>query len=209
MTDFTRIKWLNVDGQQVPFTEPQHFTGNGDETVRTGKDNPLPVANYTKKGNIWLPVSEKNPVPTQVTGSNVEEITVLPRAIRTDNAYASSNTVEVSADAKVAILELRVYGGIGNFSDGEGYRLQVMRQTTGRVQQDYIAQCRFSSHFGSNKTGNLINISPTFFEKEDDERRILDVQSTFYPSFRPMLSISGTFGAGEGIDCELKVYIVY
>jgi len=71
MADFPRIKWLNVDGQQVPFTEPQHFTGNGDETVRTGHDNPLPVANYTKKGNIWLPVSEENPVPTQVTGSNV------------------------------------------------------------------------------------------------------------------------------------------
>src|SRR5690625_4332971 len=72
MADFPRIKWLNVDGQQVPFTEPQHFTGNGDETVRTGKDNPLPVANYTKKGNIWLPVSKDNPVPTQVTGSIID-----------------------------------------------------------------------------------------------------------------------------------------
>jgi len=75
MADFPRIKWLNVDGQQVPFTEPQHFTGNGDETVRTGKDNPLPVANYTQDENgIWLPVSKDNPLPTQVTGSNVEVI---------------------------------------------------------------------------------------------------------------------------------------
>jgi len=74
MANFPRIKWLNVDGQQVPFTEPQHFTGNGDETVRTGKDNPLPVANYTQDENgIWLPVSKDNPVPTQVTGSNVEQ----------------------------------------------------------------------------------------------------------------------------------------
>lgn len=72
MADFPRIKWLNIKGQQVPFTEPQHFTGNSDETVRTGHDNPLPVANYTKKGNIWLPVSEDNPMPTQVTGSKVE-----------------------------------------------------------------------------------------------------------------------------------------
>src|SRR5690625_4822732 len=74
MADFPRIKWLNVDGQQVPFTEPQHFTGNGDETVRTGHDNPLPVANYTQDDNgIWLPVSKDNPMPTQVTGSNMEE----------------------------------------------------------------------------------------------------------------------------------------
>src|SRR5690625_1053085 len=73
MANFPRIKWLNVDGQQVPFTEPQHFTGNGDETVRTGHDNPLPVANYTQDENgIWLPVSKDNPVPTQVTGSIVE-----------------------------------------------------------------------------------------------------------------------------------------
>src|SRR5690625_6634415 len=75
MADFPRIKWLNIDGQQVPFTEPQHFTGNGDETVRTGKDNPLPVANYTQNDNgIWLPVSKDNPMPTQVTGSNVEYV---------------------------------------------------------------------------------------------------------------------------------------
>src|SRR5690625_1317281 len=73
MADFPRIKWLNVDGQQVPFTEPQHFTGNGDETVRTGHDNPLPVANYTQnESGLWLPTSKENPMPTQVTGSIAE-----------------------------------------------------------------------------------------------------------------------------------------
>src|SRR5690625_3601386 len=73
MANFPRIKWLNVDGQQVPFTEPQHFTGNGDETARTGHDNPLPVANYTQnESGLWLPTSKENPMPTQVTGSNVE-----------------------------------------------------------------------------------------------------------------------------------------
>src|SRR5690625_648799 len=82
MADYPRIKWLNIDGQQVPFTEPQHFTGSGDETVQTGKDNPLPVANYTQNDTgIWMPVSKDNPMPTQVTGSIVylhaeEDITI-------------------------------------------------------------------------------------------------------------------------------------
>jgi len=101
MADFPRIKWLNVDGQQVPFTEPQHFTGNGDETVRTGKDNPLPVANYTKKGNIWLPVSEKNPVPTQVTGSNVVEIETLANAVTLDTDEDINKRVEVTDESYI------------------------------------------------------------------------------------------------------------
>src|SRR5690625_2698534 len=73
MADFPRVKWVNFDGNTIPFTEPQHFTGNGDETVRTGHDNPLPVANYTQnESGLWLPTSKENPMPTQVTGSIVE-----------------------------------------------------------------------------------------------------------------------------------------
>lgn len=78
MADFPRVKWVNFDGNTIPFTEPQHFTGNGDETVRTGHDNPLPVANYTQnESGLWLPTSKENPMPTQITGSNVELIRSL------------------------------------------------------------------------------------------------------------------------------------
>jgi len=113
MADFPRIKWLNIDGQQVPFTEPQHFTGNGDETVRTGKDNPLPVANYTKKGNIWLPVSEENPVPTQVTGSNVEDgIPVKQMSVPIKVKDVNADSTSEVAPGGVKVIEVRPPKGV-------------------------------------------------------------------------------------------------
>ena len=106
MADFPRIKWLNVDGQQVPFTEPQHFTGNGDETVRTGKDNPLPVANYTQNENgIWLPVSKDNPMPTQVTGSIVEDWIIAPGDTRITLLVGEEHVFELlDFDAKYFVF---------------------------------------------------------------------------------------------------------
>src|SRR5690625_176825 len=64
MADFPRIKWLNIDGQQVPFTEPQHFTGSGDETARTGHDNPLPTQVTGSMDGYTLPV--KNQIITEI-----------------------------------------------------------------------------------------------------------------------------------------------
>mgnify|MGYP006892261856 CR=1 FL=1 len=67
-----KLQWLTIDGRNVPFALPQHW--NGDDWTITGVDNPLPTANYIEKNGIMVPVSENNPVPTQLTGSIVEEI---------------------------------------------------------------------------------------------------------------------------------------
>lgn len=65
-----KLQWLTIDGRNVPFALPQHW--NGDDWTITGVDNPLPTANYIEKNGIMVPVSENNPVPTQLTGSIVE-----------------------------------------------------------------------------------------------------------------------------------------
>lgn len=48
------------------------------------ENNPYPVANYALHGNIWLPVSEDNPMPTQLYGSNVEEVIVADAVASAD-----------------------------------------------------------------------------------------------------------------------------
>lgn len=101
MAEFPQFVWLDVNGQLVPSTKPQHYKkGSTTETELTGHDNPLPVAGYgmTESG-VWIPrkVSNEGHDLTQVTGSNVEhkrvfdgvvgagvEITVYEEAIPDD-----------------------------------------------------------------------------------------------------------------------------
>lgn len=69
------MQWLTVDGQNVPIVLPDHWDDDKKEWKTTGTGNPLPIANYTQNASgVWLPTSESNPMPTQVTGRNVEEI---------------------------------------------------------------------------------------------------------------------------------------
>ena len=78
MADFPILKWVNIDGKNVPFIYPQHK--NGENYVETGTENPLPIANYVQKNGLWLPVSEENPVPTktELTGSSLAEGEAIP-----------------------------------------------------------------------------------------------------------------------------------
>lgn len=70
MTEFPILKWVSVDGRNVPFTYPQHKKGTG--YVETGDENPLPVGNHVmSEGGLWIPEPEVR--DTRVTGSNVEK----------------------------------------------------------------------------------------------------------------------------------------
>lgn|SRR5699024_797177 len=75
MAKFPQFEWMEIDGRMVPSIKPQHYKkGSTTETQLTGHDNPLPVANYVQNDSgVWLPTSKDNPVPTQLTGSNVED----------------------------------------------------------------------------------------------------------------------------------------
>ena len=86
MAEFPRIHWKSIDGENVPFTEPQHFTGEGDEVVRTGDKNPLPTKDdgvvaelqSIKEENEEIRQTQQrilerldDPLDTRLTGSNV------------------------------------------------------------------------------------------------------------------------------------------
>ena len=70
-----KMQWLNIDGRQVPSILPNHWNEQKNDWDITGTKNPLPIANYTQNASgVWLPTSKDNPVPTQLTGSNIEEV---------------------------------------------------------------------------------------------------------------------------------------
>src|SRR5699024_2929200 len=118
MADFPQYDWKILDNTTIPFTKPQHYKkGSTTEVELTGHDNPLPVANYTQNDSgMWMPVSKSNPVPTQVTGSNVEQFTFFDRDIRTETTGSSSFTADDNATGLVVVT--RIYGIAGDVSNG-------------------------------------------------------------------------------------------
>lgn len=48
-----------------PGYAPNFDTTGNEDYERVSPENPFPSANYIKQGNIWLPVSDDNPMPTQ------------------------------------------------------------------------------------------------------------------------------------------------
>lgn len=103
---FPQLEWITVDGRPTPVPKVQHYKeGSTTETELTGHDNPFPVANYTQNSNgLWLPVSEDNPVPTRLTGSNIEDGQAIP--VRETNGITVlrvDSGVEVTAGSRSAI----------------------------------------------------------------------------------------------------------
>lgn len=101
MAEFPQVHWKTIGRDNVPFSKPQHYKkGSETDTELTGHDNPFPVANYTMNDSgIWLPVSKDDPMPTQLTGSNVEEVL----------SFDKNPEVELSPGSEFDILEQDLY----------------------------------------------------------------------------------------------------
>src|SRR5690625_2746717 len=90
---------------------PQHDSSGNEDYVNTSPLNPLPSGNYIQnEAGVWVPVSLDNPVPTQLTGSIVEDETFFERAIRTESTNSSSSfDVKTPNGAKGAFITLVVH----------------------------------------------------------------------------------------------------
>src|SRR5690625_4767425 len=88
-------------GRYPGFVASHDTTGNEDYRP-TSPDNPLPRSNYIQReSGVWVTISKDNPMPTQLAGSNVEEITI-------DN-------VNVTTGSQVYLNDFR--GGGFNFNE--------------------------------------------------------------------------------------------
>src|SRR5690625_7737220 len=62
-----------VPGQSQPGFVPAFDETGNEDYVRVSNQKPYPVANYTQNASgVWLPPSQNNRMPTQLTGSIVE-----------------------------------------------------------------------------------------------------------------------------------------
>src|SRR5690625_4122682 len=79
--EFPDIAFVNVEGQAVPFTKPQHYKkGSTTETLLTGEDNPLPTKDESVEARLQAieqtqsQILDKlnDTIDTRLTGSIVE-----------------------------------------------------------------------------------------------------------------------------------------
>jgi len=79
--EFPDIAFVNVGGQAVPFTKPQHYKkGSTTDTLLTGEDNPLPTKDESVEARLQAieqtqsQILDKlnDTIDTRLTGSNDE-----------------------------------------------------------------------------------------------------------------------------------------
>src|SRR5699024_1431629 len=118
-------QWLEVDGRMTPIILPQ-------------------IWSHEKQD--WVVTSEQNPLPTQVTGSNVEfgkAENVLERKIRTKS---TGFRVTKPKWAKGCLIELIIHGITGSFGINEGVEMSSFSRFKGgtgtgmRLRSAYVSE---------------------------------------------------------------------
>src|SRR5690554_4437553 len=94
-----KIQWITVNGRQVPLVLPQTYSYADDDWKVTSDQDTLPVVEYgTTAGGIVVPkrVSDEGHDLTQLTGSNVDQITVVDALALTDTNNVISDNVDLT-----------------------------------------------------------------------------------------------------------------
>lgn len=110
MAKFPIIKYVDVNGRNVPFSYPTHELKDGNY-AKTGENNPLPTKDSDLKTELELIKQQQQqilerlnkPLDTQLTGSNVEELYVFEgEALNSTSTFIKS--VDVSRYKNITIL---------------------------------------------------------------------------------------------------------
>jgi hypothetical protein len=144
-------------------------------------------------------------MPVKLTGSKQEVVNVFSRSLRTSS---QNTTIFRPAGAKGCIIYLTVYGITGSFTSGQGVRLRAQLQgVKGFSFGDIYTEIQ--------TTSNRSQIIMMYPGASDDNVPAASggsrVITSIYAPPRISLSIviSGTFGGGEGIDCEADIEWLY
>ena len=190
-----------VPGQSQPGFVPAFDETGNEDYVRVSNQKPYPVANYTQNASgVWLPTSQNNPMPTQLTGSNVEE-EVFPRGVRGNQGDSKYLTAPKGAIGFRA--ELTVHGVTGVFENGQGINLQFWDRTAKKVSFTTIHSTR-KTNGSINRSQHVITTYPGL-TTEPYEENFLQVSTIIGTILRLQIQIDGTFSEDEGFDCELHV----
>ncbi|MEC5422406.1 hypothetical protein QGM71_02735 [Virgibacillus sp. C22-A2] len=155
------------------------------------------------------------PIDTQLTGSKVVKETLIERTVRNSNNNA--NTLEIPDGATGCLFIHIVYGITGSFGVSEGHRIRIYPYE-GSVGRPLFGNHTSPSEYDSMPNSRSISSSTsyTIVFHRDAEQLFVDKPTNLYfktpilfKNLRYDLLISGTFGAGEGVDSELIVYWIF
>lgn len=174
-------QWIEVEGKMTPIILPQ-------------------IWSHEKQD--WVVTSEQNPLPTQVTGSTVEEDVLWERDVRQGFTPSHRYLTPVNG-ARGFVLILKIYGLTGTFNSDEGYRLRYSKVTHSSYFTEFVSSA-WSTRSG-NRSGSLITVYPGLPNNDGDEGSFLTRDDLPYPALRVQPEVSGTFNSGEGVDCEVSI----
>lgn len=139
------------------------------------------------------------PIPTQLTGSNVVEQQIFTRSIRTTNP--EFNLSPPSGAQKLVIL-MNIYGVTGEFQANEGVSIAL----TPRTRENRSFGFLVTDKVNVGNRGVALFVGSGFGEVADwvTTPRIHISNLPMVPSYLVRFDITGTFGQGQGIDCDMS-----
>lgn len=179
---------LNRESNPVPGTlagfNPQFYDADG-HAIDVDVNNPYPVGNYIKQGNLWLPVSSDNPMPTKdyEIKQKIEELNQKVDGIidgsTPANTQLTGSNVEIKRITKsVAANEKEEVG----FIEMEGYsKFYVESHHTGLHTKNYEITFRKVTSFGQAlpvEVGEFTVIEPGTYRTRISD--VFDVDATRY-----------------------------
>jgi len=167
-------------------------------------------AMWHKVNGVLVPTGDVNALPVQLYGSTIKStVIMLERAVRTTNTFLAD--VTIPAGTKTMIVATRVYGVTGTFAAGQGLVLKsgilgigpeinpVIYDTATSVLK--TANSSISHFWGNGITkGEAIPYNATQFNHFCGFLGGTTVGG--------LIGITGTFEAGQGIDCSSSVYFL-
>src|SRR5690625_724589 len=193
-----KMQWITIDGRQTPVILPQ-------------------IWDHEKED--WIVTSTENPLPTQLTGSNVEqdviiaggkrdEITILPRKLR--QAGTVNEIFDIPPGVSSILFVHVVYQVSGSFKEEEGHSFFVapFEGSAGRVLfgtlNDYRKLMDFHTSTSSTANGSYsFMFNPYADEMLNPRKDVLMKMPVVFNDMRLTLYIEGQFGENEGIDSEI------
>ena len=168
-----------------------------------GRD-PLGNAKYVnvdEEGYVLV----RQPIDTE---TNLTE-QLISREIRTTNASTAS--LVFPSGYKGFLILLKMYGVTGVFNGNEGARVRIETFDTSYITANLILDANILTSRATSNRSQLICLYPGISDTPlTNAPNVLDYILMTSPrlgsKYKVTLTISGTFSAGQGIDCEVLMY---
>lgn len=155
-------------------------------------------------------------IPTESIGRKVEHVELLERAIRYPSTSGgedlrySSVILDVPIQARKILFKCNVYGLIGDFASGEGYRFDLRNVPRNGVYSEIIFTMDYKTHTANN-SGATYELGEGVSTYSSSGGSYAGKSNAPLSQVRLLTWLKGKVdqSAGEGIDYSVDAYIYY